>query len=324
MPATTRCRSANLASSSARISATRKSVEPNRYQRSYKSRGSLRARSLKASGKFFVGRYAVNDKSPGGRGIGGAEYAAMRDAGIDTFLYWESSEGWMTGGYNAGVSAAQNAQMNIVNAGIPTATPVYFACDFDAEPSDQAAIDQCLAGAASVLGFNRVGLYAGYHVLLRSKQNKACQWFCQTSAWSGGMVMEGTHLYQYDYNKYIYGTNCDWVRAYADNYGQAIPPAPPKPAYPTPRPVPDALLKGQDHTDAKGNVWYAVHRTVNVVEGTKFYINASTRSKQADAPAPKGGKAVKIVGRVNAWYVMEDGKSFMIKQADVNVSFKRK
>ena len=46
MPATTRCRNASLASSSARISAIRKLVEPNRYQRSY---GSLRARSLRAS-----------------------------------------------------------------------------------------------------------------------------------------------------------------------------------------------------------------------------------------------------------------------------------
>ncbi len=52
MPATTRCRSANLASSSARISATRKSVETNRYQRSYKSRGSV-ARPVAQGQKLF-------------------------------------------------------------------------------------------------------------------------------------------------------------------------------------------------------------------------------------------------------------------------------
>jgi len=182
------------------------------------------AQSLKAAGKHFVGRYAVNDKAPGGRGIGGAEYAAMRDAGIDVFIYWESSEGWMTGGWEAGVYAAQNAQYNIVNAGIPATVPVYFACDFDASPGHQAAIDSCLLGAASVLGAERVGLYAGYHVLLRAKQNGSAKWFCQTSAWSGGQVMEGAHLYQYAYNKYVYGTNCDWVQAYTDNYGQATPP----------------------------------------------------------------------------------------------------
>lgn len=184
------------------------------------------ARSLKAAGKHFVGRYAVNDKSPNGRGITAAEYQAMTGAGIGVFLYWESSEGWMTAGFDAGVYAAQNAQQNIVGAGMPVDTPVYFACDFDAAESDQPSIDDCLRGATSVLGFPRVGLYAGYYPLLRAKQNGTARWFCQTSAWSGGQLMAGVHLYQYDYNQYVYGTNCDWVRAYADNYGQAHPPMP--------------------------------------------------------------------------------------------------
>src|SRR6478736_5883618 len=191
------------------------------------------ARTLKAEGKHFVGRYAVNDKSPGGRGIGRNEYEAMAAEGVDVFLYWESSEGWMTDGWNAGVNAAQNAQYNIDNAGIPHDAVVYFACDFDAEPYHQEAIDECLRGAASVIGANRVGLYAGYHVLLRAKQNKSAKWFCQTLAWSGGMLLDGVHLYQYGFNEYIYGTNCDLVRAYQDNYGQvskpAQPPEPPKP-----------------------------------------------------------------------------------------------
>ena len=56
MPATTRCRNASLASSSARISAIRKLDEPNRYQRSY---GSLRARSLRAS-SFSATRCGLN------------------------------------------------------------------------------------------------------------------------------------------------------------------------------------------------------------------------------------------------------------------------
>ena len=200
------------------------------------------AQALKNAGKGFVGRYAVNDKSPGGRGITATEYAAMTAAGIDTFLYWESHAGWMADGYQAGVNAAWNAVNNITAAGMPAGTPVYFACDFDAAPSDQPAIDDCLRGAASVIGIERVGLYAGYHVLKRSKENGTARWFCQTSAWSGGMLMEGVHLYQYDYNQYVYGTNCDWVRAYTANYGQAAPfttpvePEPPKPvgpSYPT-------------------------------------------------------------------------------------------
>lgn len=201
------------------------------------------ANALKAAGKNFAGRYAVGDKSPGGRGITAAEYAAFKDAGVEVFLYWQTTTNWMLGGWAAGVNGANNAQFNLVAAGMPKDMPVYFACDFDATEGQQAVIDECLRGAASVLGAERVGLYAGYHVLKRAKQNGSAKWFCQTSAWSGGMLMEGVHLYQYAYNQYVYGTNCDWVRAYQENYGQASkfedgpviiePPTPPAaPRYP--------------------------------------------------------------------------------------------
>jgi hypothetical protein len=258
------------------------------------------AQSLKAAGKQFVGRYAVNDKSPGGRGIGAAEYAAMRDAGVDVFLYWESSEGWMTGGWEAGVYAAQNAQWNLEQAGIPANVPVYFACDFDASPGHQAAIDSCLYGAASVLGANRVGLYAGYHVLLRSKQNGSAQWFCQTSAWSGGQVMEGAHLYQYAYNKYVYGTNCDWVQAYTENYGQATPPfhpaeeqpKPPKPPKtPTfPEPVTYPWLTQEDGTvhEVGGTRVLPLTLTYTATRATPRYQKGSKTSAKVGKNIPKG------------------------------------
>lgn len=177
--------------------------------------------SLKARGLAFVGRYAVNDHSPNGRGITADEYQRMTAGGIEVFLYWESSEGWMLGGNNAGIAAAVNAQQNINAAGMPSKTPVYFACDFDAAPSDQPALDDCLRGCAEVLGPERVGFYAGYYPLLRAKQNGTARFFCQTLAWSGGRLLDGVHLYQYGFNVYIDGTNCDLVRAYQPNYGQA-------------------------------------------------------------------------------------------------------
>lgn len=200
------------------------------YSRTASSDWAGLARTLKLTGKAGVGRYVVDDVSPYGRGITAAEYAAMREEGLDVFVYWESSAAWMLGGYSAGVQAAENAVANLKRAGMPESTPVYFACDFDAEPSHQSAIDECLRGAASVIGKHRVGLYAGYHVLKRSRDNGAATWLCQTSAWSGGMLLDGVHLYQYAYNQYFGGTNCDLVRAYADNYGQANPPRADPPA----------------------------------------------------------------------------------------------
>ncbi len=294
------------------------------------------AQALKAAGKHFVGRYAVNDKSPVGRGIGAAEYAAMKAEGIDVFLYWESSEGWMTNGWQAGVNAAQNAQWNIENAGIPHDAVVYFACDFDAAPGHQGAIDDCLRGAASVLGANRVGLYAGYHVLLRAKQNGSAKWFCQTSAWSGGQVMEGTHLYQYSYNKYVYGTNCDWVQAYTENYGQAEPPftpatepeppkpvEPPKKKFPKPRPVPQKVLDGYDYVDAKGVQWNAYNRIVHVNPGTKFYTRGSINAAESREPAGENGMDVRIAGGFNSWYVTPIGSTFKVNDTDVKVTVRK-
>lgn len=184
------------------------------------------AETLKANGLRFVGRYAVDDKTPSGRGITAGEYTYYKERGIDVFLYWQSTTNWMLGGRSAGIYGAMNAQYNIDAAGMPAGTPVYFACDFDAEPGDQGAIDDCLRGAAEVIGAERVGLYAGFHPLSRVRANGSARWFCQTSAWSGGQVMPGAHLYQYGYNQWFDGINCDLVRAFAEHYGQAVPPAP--------------------------------------------------------------------------------------------------
>jgi hypothetical protein len=284
------------------------------------------AASLTANGKHFVGRYAVNDKSPGGRGISGPEYRAMKDAGIEVFLYWESTAGWMLQGWGAGVAAAQNAQWNIDTAGIPHDAIVYFACDVDAEESDQAAIDECLRGAASVIGFERVGLYGGYHVIKRALQNGSAKWLCQTSAWSGGMVLPQAQLYQYDYDKYIYGTNCDWVQADVENYGQVdwVEPEPPKPTYPKPRPCPYDVIHGKDWQDSKGNQWWAIRRTVHVKPGTKFYCYGSLNAPESRSPAGPDGMNVTIAGQVNSWYVTPIGSTFKIADADVTARFKKK
>lgn len=202
------------------------------------------AGALKANGKRFAWRYCVNDLAPNGRGVSAAEYAALRAAGIDVGVYWESTEGWMLGGFAAGQAAAKNAQQNIVAAGMPQAIPVYFAADFDATPGQQAAIDDCLRGAASVLGAGRVGIYGGFWVVSRCAQNKTAAWFCQTSAWSGGQWFSGNHLEQYAYNTYFAGTNCDLVRAKQDAYGQAS-----RFEGGAPQPAPKPMIKYPDGMD---------------------------------------------------------------------------
>lgn len=184
--------------------------------------GSPSVTALKTAGHRFVGRYAVGDKSPGGRGITAEEYRRMVEGGIDVFLYWQTTTNWTLGGWDAGVRGAQNAQANIIAAGMPPETPVYFAVDFDASLQQMDAIHDCLRGATSVLGIKRIGVYGGWRVIEECAKYDSARWFCQTLAWMYGRGWHPkAHLHQYGFNYWLDGTNCDRVRAVVENYGQA-------------------------------------------------------------------------------------------------------
>ena len=264
----------------------------------YSRGGPLSAAQLKAAGKAFVGRYAVNDKSPNGRGITATEYADLAKNNIGVFLYWESSEGWMRDGYAAGATAALNAQANIEAAGMPVTMPVYFSCDYDAPEEDQWRIDETLKGCASVLGANRVGLYAGYWPLLRAKQNGTAQWFCQTLAWSGGRLLDGVHLYQYDTNgNFINGVDVDLVRAYQENYGQAsaFVNQPPIPNYPDPAPITWKAGEDTGWFDLNGQKVYAMRGShVQAKKPAVCRTHASASAPKARANRKLGDEAIAI------------------------------
>lgn len=278
--------------------------------------------SLQDYGKRFVGRYIVNDKSPGGRGITAAEYQRMTAGGIEVFLYWESSAAWMAEGFAAGVVAATNAMNNLRAVGMPLEMPVYFACDWDAEPWQQDAIDDCLRGCASVIGLERVGLYAGVYPLRRAMQNGTATWFCQTSAWSGGQILDGIHLYQYAYNQYIDGTNCDWVRAYQENYGQAskfIEKPDPKPLpgqiYADPE-IPERIVEASKRetpsdVDVDGTTWRVMRRRFQAKRNTNVYAWPDAKGAPHTGPLLMAGAKVNADWLVRAgdrdWIVNEDG-----------------
>src|SRR4051794_4743743 len=141
----------------------------------------------------------------------------------------------MLGGHAAGVAAAQNAVKNIAQAGMPANTPVYFAHDIDPEPRHFEAIRFCVEGAASVVGWDRMGVYSGWLLIdhLAPIYDKMML-YCQTLAWEYGRGLHPkTTLYQYGFNVWLDGTNCDLVRATRINYGQA-----PRPVVVDPKPTP--------------------------------------------------------------------------------------
>jgi len=138
--------------------------------------------ALKANGVTFACRYistfAPNDKN--GKNLLAAEAASLLAAGISIVVVAEESANRMLGGRAAGVADAQHANAVVTSLGMP-GIPVYFACDFDATPDDQIAINAYLDGAATILGKQRVGIYGGYYPCMRAaKADKAAYFFADS------------------------------------------------------------------------------------------------------------------------------------------------
>jgi hypothetical protein len=181
------------------------------------SSGAPGSAALLAAGKHFVVRYLARDW----RGITPQERAELESGGIEIAVVYESTEQRPLDGREAGADDARFAQDVLVGIGLPASMPIYFAADWDFSEDQQPAIDDYLRGCADSIGADRVGIYGGYHVIGRCHDNGTAKWFWQTSAWSGGMLQPWAHLYQYAYNVWINGTNCDACQALRDNYGQA-------------------------------------------------------------------------------------------------------
>lgn len=260
------------------------------YSRTPNANWTALAAALNRQGKRFVGRYAVTDKSPGGRGITAAEYQAMKAAGIEVFCFWEANTSWMLGGWQAGVNAANNAVANLRAAGLPLDMPVYYSHDIEPNPAHYDEVDQCLRGAASVVGYDAVGLYGGYGIIAHvAEVSHTAPWLCQTYAWSGGRLHPGAHLHQYNnYGNEIAGVDVDLVAALKPHYGQAsdftgAPKPPPKPVYAERIPIPGPI-------EAKvysGAIWLPTHKK-------RWKALRDTERRQfAQQDAPLVGSAIK-------------------------------
>lgn len=175
-------------------------------------------RNIRNAGKKFVVRYLWPD-GEGGKGLDGGELADLLNNGLEIVLVYQAGANTVLGGAAVGRAQAADAQREINRLGLPAKSVVYFAADFDANAGHQAAIDDFLRGAASVIGLERVGIYGSANVMQRTMASGTAKWFWQTYAWSGGRVQQGIHLYQYLNGQNLNGA-VDYNRTSLDNYGQ--------------------------------------------------------------------------------------------------------
>ncbi|MGW2213219.1 hypothetical protein ACWCV3_28460, partial [Streptomyces sp. NPDC001781] len=85
-----------------------------------------------------------------------------------------------------------------------------------------AGVDGPLAGAGSVIGRDRVGIYGGYYPVKRALDAGKATWAWQTVAWSGGQ-WDARAVIRQGLQKTINGVSCDLNTATAEDYGQWTP-----------------------------------------------------------------------------------------------------
>lgn len=185
--------------------------------------------SLVSTRQAFALRYVGGDPA---KTLTSGEFTQLCAAYIPTVLVHETTEQWMLGGHDAGVTAAQLARGGMAAAGVPLTVPVYTAADFDVQDDQLADVLAAAAGFASIHGETRTGIYGGLRVA-RAGADAGLKVF-QTEAWStdpqGDVVWESRAvLRQLAGAIEIGGVKVDDDQALSFDFGQYTPPPPPWP-----------------------------------------------------------------------------------------------
>jgi hypothetical protein len=184
----------------------------------------INEQALAAAGKVGAGRYV----GPGsaGKHLTPTEVKRLHAAGLSIWLNVEGAAGDASAGWSLGIAHATQGENARIALGAP-AVPLYFAVDFDVTPGQWPSVRQYLRGAATVVGFRRVGVYGGINAVTWADRDACAAWFFQTYAWSGGRWFPGNHIEQYHNGVALAGGTVDLGRAKQANYGQWAPPGAP-------------------------------------------------------------------------------------------------
>lgn len=208
--------------------------------------GRIAGAELKAAGVSFVCRYLTSGgASLPGKQLLPSEFTDLINSGIAVVFNYQTTTNFMLDGHDAGHQHAQYA-LDYIRS-LPGVPPdwmpvVYFSCDFDEAPNQDAAIFAYCDGAAEVLGAEadgrrRVGMYGAYWITKRARDAGKIGYQWQTEAWSGGNIDSRIDIMQRNalgYRK-IAGVECDINEAHSTSFGQFVlgakpsgPPPPPK------------------------------------------------------------------------------------------------
>ncbi len=170
---------------------------------------------IRATGARWVGRYFSTDDT---KDLTAAEVEAYPAAGLAIVTVWETTAGRATQGAAAGTADAWAAEQQRERVGLAVEHVHHFAVDEDVA-WDQ--VEPYFAGAASVIGKDRVGVYGGYAVI-EGAAAAGYRYLWQTIAWSAGRW--STHATIRQTGATTLDGDADVDQAMADDYGQTPPP----------------------------------------------------------------------------------------------------
>lgn len=174
--------------------------------------------ALVAAGKQFAVRYLCWLPNP--KAVTRAEALKLWAAGINLILVWETTERAAMGGRGAGRQHAAEAVRQAKALGFPDDVVIYFAVDFNPQPSELSTINAYFDGICEVMPWSRVGVYGGLRTIVAAKDQSWARFLWQTYAWSGGVWHQSAHARQYHNGVTIGGGDLDLDLAMVDFIGQ--------------------------------------------------------------------------------------------------------
>jgi len=201
--------------------------------------------ALRNAGYSFVLGYISNDAS---KDLSGAQIAAYAKAGLRVGLVYETTANRVLSGAAGGNADGIAANTAANSRGYAANAPLFYAVDFDAQPSDFATI-AAYGNAFNLANPRPVGVYGSYaiveHLVTPGMQPNQVGW--QTAAWSSGLLSAKANLYQraVHYHPLVVAANLfdeDVCTKTIQLHGGVIappgttkpvptPPPPPKPVY---------------------------------------------------------------------------------------------
>lgn len=200
---------------------------------------------LKSNGIQYVARYLGNSW----KSMDKPEADAILDAGLKIVSIWETNPtnvAYFT--KDKGISDAKEASSYANTIEQTEGSAIYFAVDYDAQPSDMASILNYFSGVRDGMDKSyKVGVYGSYSVLQTLFRYHAVDFYWQTTSWSRGNVADFIHILQYQHNTTLAGIQVDYneFSNSAGSWSRIVSPAgPPQPAITTYTVQPGDTLSG--------------------------------------------------------------------------------